>query len=262
MPTKNAFGLADRICVVTGGGSGVGRGVAVALAVEGARVAVLDRNEAGARETLDLVTAAGATGIALACDVADKSSIEAACAAVQTQLGDAQVLVNNAGVTGRGPIEDVSLAEWNRLLSINLTGYFLCAQIFGRAMLEKRDGALVHVSSVMADFANPRGAAYSITKAGVRILSRVLAVEWGPSGVRSNCVQPSLVRTPLSEAMYTNPDFLARRTAAVPSRRIGLPEDIAEGVLFLASPRAAYITGTDLYVDGGFVSNLMNLVPR
>jgi NAD(P)-dependent dehydrogenase (short-subunit alcohol dehydrogenase family) len=259
---RNAFGLAERVCVVTGGSSGIGRGVAVAFAQEGAKVAILDRNEAGARETLDLVTKAGAEGIALACDVSDPQSVEAAHAKVRERFGDVQVLVNNAGMTRRSPIEDLSLADWNAILSVNLTGYFICAQTFGRDMLAKKDGAIVHVSSVMADFANPFGGAYSISKAGVKMLSKLLAVEWGPSGVRSNCVQPSLVITPLSQAIYDRPDFMARRSAAVPSRRIGLPEDIAQGVLFLASPRASYVNGTDIYVDGGFVSGLMALIPR
>jgi NAD(P)-dependent dehydrogenase (short-subunit alcohol dehydrogenase family) len=114
----------------------------------------------------------------------------------------------------------------------------------------------------MADFPSPYAGAYSVTKAGVRMLSRQLAVEWGPSGVRSNCVSPSLIITPMSQGTYDMPGVMERRCAAVPLGRIGLPADLAQAVLFLASPRAAYINGTELLVDGGFMSNLMSLVPR
>jgi NAD(P)-dependent dehydrogenase (short-subunit alcohol dehydrogenase family) len=162
----------------------------------------------------------------------------------------------------KAAIETLPLADWNGLLAVNLTGYFLCAQAFGRGMLAQGSGAIVNVSSVMADFANPYSGAYSVAKAGVAMLSRLLAIEWGPRGVRSNCVQPALVITPLSQSIYDNPDFLAKREAAVPARRIGLPDDIARAALFLASPHASYVNGTDLMVDGGFVANLMNLVPR
>jgi NAD(P)-dependent dehydrogenase (short-subunit alcohol dehydrogenase family) len=259
---KNTFGLAERACVVTGGASGIGRGIALLLGQEGAKVAVLDRDGAGAQETVGLIVAAGGTGLAATCDVSDQANVESACAKVRQRFGDAHVLVNNAGFIRKGAIETLPLADWNGLLSVNLTGYFLCAQTFGRGMLANGDGVIVNVSSVMADYASPLGGAYSVAKAGVAMLSRLLAVEWGPKGVRSNCVQPALVITPLSQPIYDQPEFMQKRSAAVPSRRIGLPEDIARTVLFLASPHASYVNGTDLMVDGGFVANLMNLIPR
>ena len=263
---RNSFGLADRVMVVTGGASGIGRGIATLFAQEGAMVAVLDRDAAGAqRAVADIeaaIGAAGGTAMAVTCDVSDQDSVEAAAAAVLARFGRVDVLVNNAGLVRKASIETLPLTDWNGVLAVNLTGYFLCAQAFGRSMLAQGGGAIVHVSSVMADYANPYSGAYSVAKAGVAMLSRQLAVEWGPRGVRSNCVQPALVITPLSQPIYDMPEFLARREAAVPSRRIGLPEDIARAALFLASPHASYVNGTDLMVDGGFVANLMNLIPR
>jgi NAD(P)-dependent dehydrogenase (short-subunit alcohol dehydrogenase family) len=259
---RNSFGLANRVCVVTGGASGIGREIALLFAREGARVAVLDRDAPGAQETVAMTLAEGGEAMAVTTDVSDQSSVEAAAAAVLVQFGRVDVLVNNAGMVRKAAIETLPLADWNGLLAVNLTGYFLCAQAFGRGMLAQETGAIVHVSSVMADYANPFSGAYSVAKAGVAMLSRLLAVEWGPRGVRSNCVQPALVITPLSQAIYDQPDFRAKREAAVPQRRIGLPDDIARAALFLASPHASYVNGTDLMVDGGFVANLMNLIPR
>ena len=259
---QDGFGLDGRICVVTGGGSGIGRGIALALASDGATVAVLDRNEPGARETLDLLTQAGAKGIALGCDVSDEASVEAACATVRDRFGDAQVLVNNAGIIRPGALADLPVAEWNALLAVNLTGYFICAQVFGRAMLAKGEGAVVHVASVASQQATPFAGAYSVAKAGVTMLSHLLSVEWGPRGVRSNAVHPGLIYTPLSQSAYNGPGVRERRAEAVPSRRIGEPDDIAQAVLFLASPRSSYVNGAELTVDGGFSRNIMTFVPR
>jgi NAD(P)-dependent dehydrogenase (short-subunit alcohol dehydrogenase family) len=259
---QDPFGLAGRVCVVTGAASGIGRGIAVALAREGARVAVLDRNFAGAEETCLLIDADGGVAQAFACDVSDLTSVEAADRSVTAKLGAADVLVNNAGMIRPGTLDTLPLAEWNALIAVNLTGYFLCSQVFGRGMRERGSGALVHVSSISATHATASAGAYSVAKAGVTMLSRQLAVEWGASGIRSNSVHPGMIYTPLSQAMYDTPGVRERRNAAIPAGRIGVPDDIAQAVVFLASNRAAYVTGTEVIVDGGFTSNIMALVPR
>jgi len=262
MEDRNAFGLADRVCAVTGGGSGIGRGVAIALAKEGARVAILDRNEAGAQETLGLVRQAGAQGLAVACDTSDPESVEGARAAVAGELGDADVLVNNAGIVRSAQLADLPLEEWNRVLSVNLTGYFICSQAFGPAMRERGSGALVHVSSITAEQATPNIGAYGVSKAGVTMMSRLLAAEWGPAGVRSNAVHPGFVQTPMTQASYDVPAIARGRAQSVPLGRVALPDDIAQAVLFLASPRAGYVNGAQLLVDGGLKQNFMTLIPR
>jgi NAD(P)-dependent dehydrogenase (short-subunit alcohol dehydrogenase family) len=260
--TGSDTGMAGRVCVVTGGGSGIGRSTALALAREGSKVAILDCDAKGAMETEALVVATGGEALAVACDVSDQSNVEAAHARIQGRFGDAQVLVNNASVGHRSALEDLSLADWNRIFSINLTGYFICAQAFGRAMRANGEGAIVNVSSITAEQPSPNGGAYSIAKAAVTSLSHVIAVEWGPYGVRSNSVIPAWVQTPMSQPLYDTPGVLARRTAAIPARRIGQPEDIAQAIVYLASPRASYVNGADLAVDGGLARNMMNMVPR
>ena len=258
-PAQNAFGLEGRICVVTGAGSGIGRAAALALAADGASIAVLDCDEAGAQETVRLLPG---PGIALACDVSDQDAVEDACASVRSRLGDAHVLVNNAGMIRPGALDSLSLADWNAVLAVNLTGYFLCAQAFGHAMRERGEGTLVHVSSIAATEATAFAGAYSVSKAGVTMLSRLLAVEWGPLGIRSNAVRPGMIQTPMVKAVYEAPGIIERRAAVVPSRRVGQPEDIAQAILFLASPRSSYVNGTELLVDGALSQNLMGQVAR
>jgi NAD(P)-dependent dehydrogenase (short-subunit alcohol dehydrogenase family) len=172
------------------------------------------------------------------------------------------VLVNTAALLRPGALDTLSLAEWNAVLSVNLTGYFLCAQIFGRQMREAGRGSLIHVASIAGSHAQGRSGAYSVSKAGVVMLSRQLASEWGPQGIRSNVVSPGMVITPMSQAFYDTPGVNERRSAVTPLRRVGMPQDIADAVLFLASDRSSYVNGDEITVDGGYVRTVMNLIPR
>ena len=264
--TKDTSSLAGRVCVVTGAGSGIGRGIALALAKEGARVAALDLNADGASATVAEIKSHGGQAAAFTCDTSDAASVAGAAGQSAAALGPCDVLVNNAGILRPGALDVLPLAEWNKVLSVNLTGYFLCAQTFGRQMRsktdDKRGGALVHIASIAAEHATAMAGAYSVAKAGVEMLSRQLAVEWGPHGIRSNAVHPGLILTPMSQAFYDQPGVTARRSQVVPAGRIGLPEDIAQAVVFLASDRSAYISGQSLTVDGGFTRMMMGLIPR
>jgi NAD(P)-dependent dehydrogenase (short-subunit alcohol dehydrogenase family) len=262
-PMRNAFGLEDRVCVVTGSAGGIGRGIALAFAAEGARVAVLDRNLAGAEETANLVRKTGAEAIAVPIDTADEASVEAARLAVADIFGDADVLVNNAGIIGTGgEILNLSLEDWNRLMAVNLTGYFLCSRSFGKPMIARKNGALVHIVSITALAPMPFGGNYGVAKAGAAMLSHLLAAELAPHGVRSNSVHPGLVQTPMTQANYDDREVAKARATIVPQGRVAQPEDIAQAALFLASPRAAYVNGADLLVDGALQQGLMNAVPR
>ena len=256
------LGLADKVCVVTGAASGIGRGIALAFAAAGGKVVALDREAEGCARTADEVKQQGATALALACDVTDADEVAGAAADTLKTFGRCDVLVNNAGILRPGDVASVSLADWNGLMQVNLTGYLTCAQAFGRDMLARGAGALVHIASIAASQAQGFSGAYSVSKAGVVMLSRQIAFEWGPRGVRSNAVSPGLVRTPMSEAFYQAPGVLERREAVVPLRRVGTPADIADVVVFLASERARYVTGQEIVVDGGFAHTLMSHVPR
>jgi NAD(P)-dependent dehydrogenase (short-subunit alcohol dehydrogenase family) len=256
------LGLSGRVCVVTGGGGGIGRAVAVSLAQAGARVAAIDRDERGLERTRGELHEIGGSHAVERCDATSTESIMAASGTIEKSLGPCGVLVNTAAVLRPGGLDTLSLAEWNAVLSVNLTGYFLCAQIFGRQMRALGRGSLVHIASIAGSHAQGRSGAYSVSKAGVVMLSRQLASEWGPVGIRSNVVSPGMVITPMSQAFYDTPGVTERRAAVTPARRIGMPQDIAEAVLFLASDRSSYVTGDEITVDGGYVRTLMNLVPR
>jgi NAD(P)-dependent dehydrogenase (short-subunit alcohol dehydrogenase family) len=259
---KHWLGLGGRICVVTGAGSGIGSAIAAGLVEVGATAVLLDRDRAAVEAVAVRLSAEGGKVLAVECDTSDPTSVAAAADTSQRAFGACDVLVNNAGLLRAGPLESLTLEQWNMTLSVNLSGYFLCAQAFGRQMREAKRGSLVHIASVAAHHPQTRSGAYSASKAGVAILSQQLALEWGPSGIRSNVVSPGLIRTPLSEAFYREPGVTERRAAIVPSRRVGQPGDIADTVLYLASDRAAYVNGADVAVDGGFSSVLMDLVPR
>ena len=256
------LGLAGRVCVVTGGGGGIGRSVALNLARAGARVGAIDRDEPGLEVTRAALREFGGEHAIARCDTSSAESVTAVSEAVEKALGPAGVLVNAAAVLRPGGLEKLSLAEWNAVLSINLTGYFLCAQVFGRQMRALGRGSLVHVASIAGSHAQGQSGAYSVSKAGVIMLSRQLASEWGPKGIRSNVVSPGMVITPMSQAFYDTPGVTERREAVVPSRRVGMPQDIADAILYLASDRASYVNGEEILVDGGYANMLMNLVPR
>lgn len=256
--TTDYLGLTDKVCAVTGAGGGIGRAVALSMARAGARPVLLDRDADACAATAAALKAIGVEAPVLMCDVSDPVSVTRAAQAA----GPCDILVNNAGMLTAGPLATLSLESWNKLIAVNLTGYFLCAQAFGAAMLERKSGAIVHVASIAGRHPQGFSGAYSVSKAGVVMLSQQLALEWGPSGVRSNVVSPGLVRTPMSEAFYQAPGVAERRAATVPLGRVAVPQDIADVVVYLASARAGYVNGEDVCTDGGFGRMLMSLVPR
>jgi len=253
--------LSTKVAVVTGGGAGIGRGIALGLAAVDATVVVLDRDEAGAAVAAEIRSTGGRAEF-LACDVTSDDSVARAARDAAAKVGEAAILVNNAGTMLPGGLETTSMADWDRILSLNLTGYLRCARAFGQPMLARGAGAIVPVASISASLPQSYSGAYSVSKAGVVMLSRQLAVEWGPRGVRSNVVNPGMIRTTMTETIYRTQGVHEARRALVPAQRIGRPEDIADAVVFLASERASYITGEEIVVDGGFTRTLMGTIPR
>lgn len=256
------LGLSGRVIAVTGAASGIGAAIAHSLASAGAKVALLDRNEEGCRQVADALAAQGAAVLAVTADTSNEVSLAAAAAQVREKLGPCYGLVNNAGMLRSASLDAVTVEDWNAVLAVNLTGYLLCARAFRPQMLEQGGGSLVHVASISANFPQTHSGAYSPSKAGVLLLSRQLAAEWGPMGIRSNAICPGMIRTPLSAAFYAQPGVEEKRSAATASRRIGEPQDIADAALYLLSRRAGYVNGAELGVDGGMPSMLMDLVPR
>ena len=262
MESSDWLGLSGRVCVVTGGGGGIGRATAISFAEAGARVAAIDRDERGLEATLAELRKLSEGHLVVGCDTTSAESVTSASEIIEKSLGPCGVLVNTAAILRPGALDTLSLGEWNAVLAVNLTGYFLCAQAFGRQMRTLGRGSLVHVASIAGSNAQGQSGAYSVSKAGVIMLSRQLANEWGPHGIRSNVVSPGMVITPMSQAFYDTPGVTERRSAVVPMRRVGMPQDMADAILFLASDRAGYVNGDEIMVDGGYANMLMNLVPR
>jgi len=254
--------LAARNYVVTGAASGIGLAVAESLVRVGAHVALVDRDGAGAERAASQLRDQGARAIAVECDIASEADVAQAAHRIRRDLGKVSGLVNNAGMLRAGGLQDVALADWNAVLSVNLTGYLLCSREFGQDMLAEGHGSIVHVASISALHPQTRSGAYSASKAGVLLMSKQLAAEWGPRGVRSNAICPGMIRTALSAKFYEVPGFEEARAAVTASRRVGEPMDIAQPALFLLSDRAAYVNGAELVVDGGLDCMLMDMVPR
>lgn len=246
--------LEGRVAAITGGASGIGRRTAQLFAEAGATVAVLDRAIDAAAETvaeLDLIAATG--HLAVEVDVAQLDSVEAAFSGLREQLGGVDVLMNSAGIREIvGPLE-ISEEEWNRVLAVNLSGTFFCAREAARAMIEGDGGSIINISSAVGLAGFAKRPAYAATKAGVIGITRSLAKDLGPHGIRANVIAPGLLRTPLTEMYYDDEEWVAGLPEHIPLGRPGNPEDIAGTALFLASDLSRYVSGVTLPVDGGFI---------
>ncbi len=261
-PQGNWLALSGRVCVVTGAGSGIGAETARHLAAAGAAVAVIDRHGEAAAAVAGEIVQSGGCAIHIAADVSDPQAVARAAATVLQTLGPCQVLVNNAGVLRGEALMDLSLEAWNQVLSVNLTGALLCTQAFAAQMIDAAlAGSIVHVGSITGHHPLPGSGAYGVSKAGLGMLSRMLSLELAPQGIRSNVVSPGLVRTPLTEHSYQNPETAQTRQAMVPAGRVGLPADLASVIAFLASDQARYVTGQDILVDGGLGQGLLRKIP-
>jgi NAD(P)-dependent dehydrogenase (short-subunit alcohol dehydrogenase family) len=254
--------LAGKVCVVTGAGSGIGASIALQLASQGASVALLDKDTQSLGNVASQLRSEGADVLPVECDIGESDSVSNAAQKVLSHWQRCDVLINNAGLLKPGTLSGVSLIDWQYVLNVNLTGYLLCARAFVPVMQLAGQGSMVHIASISGLFPQSGSGAYSASKAAVLQMSRQMAVEWGPSGIRSNAICPGMIRTALSAKFYEEPGFEARRAAVTASRRIGEPHDIAQVALFLASNRSSYMNGAELVVDGGMQCMLMDMVPR
>jgi NAD(P)-dependent dehydrogenase (short-subunit alcohol dehydrogenase family) len=244
----------DKIAIVTGAGSGIGRASAVRLASEGAKVACLDSDAAGLAHTAQLVAAKEQTALSLTCDVSQETAVEAAVREVVAHFGKLDVLCNIAGVLRADRSHELSLENWNRVIGVNLTGTFLMCRASLPHLLATR-GAIVNMSSTAALGAHPWMAAYAASKGGILSLTRALSVEYVKQGLRVNAICPGGVKTPIHKTLQLpkDADFdLLKR--AIPHTGFGEPEEVAAVVAFLGSSDASYLNGIEIRVDGGSLS--------
>jgi len=251
--------LNERVAVITGAGSGIGRACAREFAKEGARVVAADILPAAAAETVDLIRAAGGTARAVVTDVASPESVQALVAETLGAFSQVHVLLNNAAIQVNKTVEDTTLEEWNREIAVNLGGVFLCSKFF-IPHLRKTRGAIVSMSSVNGFFVEPMCAGYCATKAAIMGLTKAMAIDHGKDGIRVNCICPGYIDAGLAEGYFeAQPDPAAARASAGKLHalwRIGRPEEVARAAIFLASDEASFVTGSAMVVDGGFGSGL------
>jgi dehydrogenase/reductase SDR family protein 4 len=250
--TEPSFDLSGRVAIVSGGSRGIGRAIALGLASYGADVVVASRKQ----EDLDVVAgeirAIGRRAAAIATHMRNREDIEGLVAATLEEFGKIDILVNNAGTNPYfGPLLDIEERTWDQIMTVNLKGYFLLAQAVGRGMKERGSGNIINVSSRGGRRASPGLGCYSISKAGVIMLTQVLAQELGPHGIRVNAIAPAIVQTRFAEALWSNEQILRATIETTPLRRIALPEEMAGVCVWLASDASSYVTGQTIVLDGG-----------
>jgi NAD(P)-dependent dehydrogenase (short-subunit alcohol dehydrogenase family) len=248
----DSLSMTGRTAIVTGAARGIGRAIALQLAALGADVAVLDVEPAGVAKVAHEVAALGPRGEAVTCDVTDPGQVRAAFDDVARTYGGIDILVNNAYVGWQAPPLELELDDWNRVFAVDVAGYLLCSQSAARHMVARRRGAIVNVSSVASSTALGRGnLAYGSAKAAVNQLTRELAVEFASAGVRVNAVLPCHIHSPSRAQDSESAELVKTYVSGIPLGRLGLPEEVAATVAFLASDAASLITGALLPVDGG-----------
>lgn len=253
--------LEGKVGIVTGGGSGIGRGICIKFAQEGAAVLVADINMEGAGETVRLITEAGGTATAVKTDVTNPESVENMAAAAVEQFGRIDILVNNAGTDIKGSVQDYNPDTWDKLMALNLKGVFLCTQAAAKRMVPQKYGRIVNISSMAGKTGEAFTSPYCTTKFGVIGFTQSIALELGPDNITINAVCPGAVETDLIKSSVAGTAKLNNRTyeeelyskfiSQTPLGRVAQPSDVANAVAFLASDEASFITGSTLNVSGG-----------
>jgi len=249
--------LTGQVALVTGGAKGIGKALALGLARAGAAVAIAGRDTAALEATLGDLRQVGVPAHAVRADVSDVAQIEGMIADVTQALGPIDVLVNNAGVAILEPSTDVSETHWDSVIDTNLKGMFFCASRVAREMIPRGSGTIINVSSEEGIVGVPGHAAYCISKAGIIHMTKVLALEWGPHGIRVNCIAPAAVRTQMNETYWIgDPEAYRWVTERIALGRVSEPEELVGAAVYLASSASAFVTGHTLVVDGGISAGM------
>jgi NAD(P)-dependent dehydrogenase (short-subunit alcohol dehydrogenase family) len=248
------FDLTGKVALVTGGGRGLGRTFAEALASAGADLVLAGRTRADLEETATCIERMGRKALAVKTDVTQPDQVNAMVAAALRRFGTIDILVNNAGMNIRKPALEYGIDDWDALMSLNLRGYFLVAQAVGRHMVERGYGRVINITSILAAIGLPNQAGYASAKGAITQLTKVMAIEWAPHNVTVNCLGPTYFETDMTRPLYQDPERKAFIESRTPMGRWGQPEELAGSIIFLASDAAGFITGQTLFVDGGWLA--------
>ena len=255
-PVMSLFDLTGRYALVTGGSRGLGLQIAEALGEAGAKVLLTSRKAADLEEAAAQLQARGIDTRWIAADASDPAQVQKVVAEALQRVGRIDILVNNAGVERRADFQDVTEADYDLVLDVNLKGAFFVTQAFARHLRDtRRPGRIINISSVHEELPFPHFASYCASKGGMKMMMRTLAVELAPLGITVNNVAPGAVETPINAKLLNSPELLTALLANIPLQRLGKPADVAGAVAYLASDDASYVTGTTLVVDGGLLWN-------
>ena len=247
--------LAGKVALISGGARGMGAAEARLFVAEGAKVVIGDIREALGRELEAEIKASGGEAIFVRLDVTNETDWQQAVATAEQQFGKLDVLVNNAGISGSGRVEDVSLEAWNQVMDVNSTGVFLGTKTAIPAMRRAGGGSIINISSqlglVGVDNSSPQ---YQASNGSVRLLTKATAIQYANESIRVNSVHPGPIETPMTEARRADPAVRELTISRIPLGRYGVPDDVAKGVLYLASDEAAFVTGSELVIDGGWTA--------
>jgi len=246
-----SFDLDGQVAVVTGGNGGIGRAIAIGLAGAGAKVAIWGRNAEKNAEALGALRSVGPRSVALAVDVADRTQLQPALAAVESDLGPVSILVNNAAVAAFGGVLDLSPEDWDRVIETDLTACFLLAKYAARSMTKRQAGKIINLASTYSLFGSAFAPSYSAAKGAIMQLTKSLAIELAPFNIQVNAILPGWIDTDLTEPIKGMPLYQEILTRT-PAGRFGTPDECAGAAVFLASAAARFVTGTALVVDGGY----------
>jgi len=251
MDYKDLFNLEGRVAVVTGASGGIGKAIALALAAHGAEVLVAGRNPDKTRAAAAEVASIGGRAAPFLLEITSRASAEDMAAAALQEFGRIDILVNSAGMNIRKEILAISEEDWDQVLTTNLKGVLYCCQAVGRHLVEQEYGKVVNISSISSFLGHPARGAYAASKGGLIQLTRVMATEWAPHKVNVNAISPAAVDTPFIDGLKKDRQRLDRELERIPLARIGTPADVAGAAVFLASRASDFITGQNLFVDGG-----------
>jgi len=246
--------LKDKVAIVTGAGSGIGKGIAIRFAEEGADVVIADVNLEGAQATAKEVEALGRRSLAIKTDVSSSASVEQTIKATVDKFGKVNILVNNAGIFIQKPLQETTEGDWDRTINVNLKGVFLCTKAVVPHLLKQGKGKVINIASIAGEVGYLNSSAYCASKGGVITLTKELALELAPKKINVNAIGPGAVETAMTRDMLANPDVKEALLRATPYGRVGQPEDIANAALYLASDESDYVNGITLFVDGGWLT--------
>jgi 3-oxoacyl-[acyl-carrier protein] reductase len=252
--------FSEKVVLVTGAGQGIGQAIALAFSKEKARIVVNDINKDGIKDTLDKIQAMGGEGLGLKADVSKNAEVEKMFDDTVKEYGTLDIVVNNAGIVKPAPVENLSEEDWDMVMNVNLKGTFLCSKYGAKIMIKNRSGSIINIASIVAHEPSMDVGSYGAAKAGIIHLTKQCAAAWGQYNIRVNSISPGLIWTSITP-VYKDPKIREAREAMVPSGRLGTAEDVASVALFLASEKAGYVNGWDVFVDGGLSRNLLQLLP-